>query len=91
MKAKTGKFGKVYGKLSPITVMEWMGDYANESMANRSHISEQESDKHKYIAQRASDIAAASASADEERYRAARIQQMQNEVKKSMQKDVEGL
>lgn len=32
---KSGKFGKVYGKFTPVTFIDWMGQYSEESLKIR--------------------------------------------------------
>lgn len=33
--AKTSKFGKVYGKMNPVTFIDWLGQYADNSIEIR--------------------------------------------------------
>lgn len=83
-KCKVGDYGKIFGKLSPSTIMDWLQSYASESLNTRASMYVQEHEKHKYREENARHSRDKQEREKEKDERAARIKYMQDQVANKM-------
>lgn len=83
-KCKTGKYGKVFGKFSASTLMEWLGQYAAESMASREELFTRKNEQYKYHEEKYSHNDRQSDRDKEQVYRSEKLKDMQAQILKNM-------